>query len=195
VKRILCLAGLVCSAVVLVWAPGAAAGDVMCTGGPGNPLTGKIVGNVVVPADASCRIQGTVSGNVTALTGAAVGIRVGSTVRGNYTCTNCLFADLHGSTISGNVLISGETDGSFIDGSTIKGNLQIDSSDADGDAFSIGTADLPNKIRGNLSFTNNTGPASIMNNAIAGYLTCQNNTPAPVTGGNTADKMLGQCAS
>jgi hypothetical protein len=186
--------GLVCSAVVLVWAPAAAGGDLTCTGGTGSPLTGKIVGNVVVPAGASCRIQGDVTGNVTALTGAAVGIRDGSTIRGNYTCNSCLFADLHGSTIRGNVVISGETDGSFIDGSTIKGNLQIDSSDADGDAFSIGTADLPNKISGNLSFTNNTGPSSIVNNAISGYLTCQNNAPAPVSAGNTAKIILGQCA-
>ena len=93
-KRVLCLAGLVCSTAVLVWAPAAAAGEVTCTGGSANPLTGKIVGNVVVPAGASCRIQGTVTGNVTALTGAQVGIRVGSIVRGNYTCNNCLFADL-----------------------------------------------------------------------------------------------------
>ena len=69
-------------------------------------MTGKIVGNVVVPAGASCRIQGTVTGNVTALSGAAVGIRVGSIVRGNYTCDGCLFADLHGSTVFGNVVIS-----------------------------------------------------------------------------------------
>jgi hypothetical protein len=162
VKQVLCLAGFVCAAAVLVWAPTAAAGDVTCTGGPASPLTGKIVGNVVVPAGASCRIQGTVTGNVTALSGAAVGIRVGSIVRGNYTCDSCLFADLHGSTVFGNVVISGETDGSFIDGSTIKGNLEIDSSDADGDAFSIGTADLPNTIGGNLLFTKNTGQSSII---------------------------------
>ena len=135
------------------------------------------------------------TGNVTALSGAAVGIRVGSIVRGNYTCDGCLFADLHGSTVFGNVVISAETDGSFIDGSTIKGNLEIDSSDADGDAFSIGTADLPNTIAGNLSFTNNTGQSSIINNAIGGYLACQSNAPAPVSTGNTAKKgVLGQCA-
>ena len=154
----------------------AAAGDVTCTGGPNNPLTGKIVGNVVVPADASCRIQGTVSGNVTALTGAAVGVRTGSTVRGNYTCNNCLFADLGGSTIGGNVVINGEAEGSFINGSTIKGNLKIDSSSAGPESFSIGTTG-GNVIRGNLSFTNNTGPSFIVDNAIAGYLACQNNAP------------------
>jgi hypothetical protein len=186
---------LLCSTAVLVWAPAAAAGDVTCTGGPTNPLEGKIVGNVVVPVGASCRIHGTVNGNVTALAGAQVGIRPGSTVRGNYTCNNCVFADLHSSTIGGNVLITEETDGSFIDGSTIKGNLRIDSSDADGDSFSIGTADLPNRIGGNLSFTNNTGTSSIVSNAIAGYLACQNNAPAPTSSGNTAESFRGQCAA
>ena len=63
-------------------------------------------------------------------------------------------------------MISGETDGSFIDGSRITGNLQIDSSDADGDAFSIGMAALPNKIGRNLSFTNNTGPSPVPPNRV-----------------------------
>jgi hypothetical protein len=194
VKRVLCIAGLVCSAAMLVWAPAAAAGDVTCTGGTANPLTGKIVGNVVVPAGASCRIQGTVSGNVTALTGAAVGIRTGSTIRGNYTCNNCLFADLGGSTIGGNVVISGEAEGSFINGSTIKGNLKIDSSSAGPESFSIGTTG-GNVIRGNLSFTNNTGRSFIVDNAVAGYLACQNNVPAPASSGNTAESFQGQCAA
>jgi hypothetical protein len=196
------LLGLLVASVMvtaLLAGSAAAAGDVTCTGGSTNPLTGKIAANVVVPAGASCRIHGTVSGNVTALAGAQVGIRSGSTIRGNYTCTSCTFADLHGSTIGGNVVIRGETDGSFIDGSTIKGNLQIDSSNsvaANEDAFSIGTAELPNKIGGNLLFTNNTGgPSTIVNNAIAGYLTCQNNAPAPASSGNTAESFRGQCAA
>lgn len=171
-----------------------AAGDVTCTGGPGNPLTGRIVGNVVVPAGASCRIQGTVTGNVTALTGAAVGIRTGTTVRGNYSCDNCLFADLNSSTIVGNVQISGEAEGSFINGSTIRGNLQIESSSAGPESFSIGVTQ-GNVIRGNLSFTNNTGPSFIVNNTIAGNLACQNNAPAPASSGNTAESFQGQCAA
>src|SRR6266566_5410548 len=169
-KQVLCLAGLVCSAAVLVWAPAAAASDVICTGGSSNPLTGTINANVVVPAGASCRIAGTVNGNVTAYKGAAVGIRKDSIVTGNYTCNSCLFADLHGSTIGGNVSITKETDGSFIEGSTITGNLTIQSSDADGDSFLIGTGpngELPNNIGGNLTFSKNTGPSSIMDNTIA----------------------------
>lgn len=169
----------------------AAAGDVTCTGGSANPLTGTIDANVVVPAGASCRIAGTVNGNVTAYKGAAVGIRPDSSISGNYTCNSCLFADLHSSTIGGNVSISKETDGSFIDGSTITGNLTIQSSDADGDAFSIDT----NEIGRNLTFSKNTGTSSIVNNTIAGNLTCDRNAPAPVNSGNTAASILGQCAA
>jgi hypothetical protein len=176
----------------------AAASDVTCTGGSSNPLTGTIDGNVVVPAGASCRIAGTVTGNVTAYKGAAVGIRKDSMVGGNYTCNSCLFADLHGSTIGGNVVISKETDGSFIEGSTITGNLTIQSSDADGDSFAIGTGPtgaLPNNIGGNLTFSKNTGPSSIMDNTIAGGLTCDHNRPAPASSGNTAESFQGQCAA
>jgi hypothetical protein len=193
VKRVLCLACLVCSAAVLAWAPAAAASDVTCTGGTTNPLEGTIDGNVVVPAGASCRIHGTVTGNVTAFKGAAVGIRAGSMVRGNYTCNACLFADLSGSTIGGNVQISKEKEGSFINGSTITGNLQIESSSAGPESFSIGTSS-GNEIGGNLSFNKNTGPSFIVNNTIASNLTCDHNVPAPLSTGNTAASMLGQCA-
>jgi hypothetical protein len=194
VKRVLCLAGLVCSAAVLVWAPAAAAGDVTCTGGTANPLEGTIDGNVVVPAGASCRIHGTVTGNVTAFKGAAVGIRADSTVLGNYICNACRFADLNGSTIGGNVQISKEAEGSFINGSTITGNLQIESSSAGPESFSIGVTD-GNEIGGNLSFNKNTGPSFIENNTIAGNLTCDRNKPAPVSSGNTAESLQGQCAA
>jgi hypothetical protein len=195
------LLGLLVASVMvttLLVGSAAAAGEVTCTGGSNDPLTGTINANVVVPAGASCRIAGTVNGNVTAYKGAAVGIRKDSIVSGNYTCNSCLFADLHGSTIGGNVSISKETDGSFIEGSTITGNLTIQSSDADGDSFAIGTGPmdaLPNNIGGNLTFSKNTGPSSIMDNTIVGNLTCDRNAPAPASSGNTAESFQGQCAA
>ena len=113
-----------------------------------------------------------------------------STVSGNYTCNRCRFADLHDSTIGGNFSISGEREGSFIDGSLIKGDLQITTSSAGPESFSIAS----NTIGGNLSFNNNTGPSLLTDNTIAGNLACQNNTPAPASSGNTAKSMKGQCA-
>jgi len=188
-KRILCLAGFVCSAAVLVSAPAATAGTITCNDATG-ARSGPIAGDIVVPSGGRCRLDGAqVTGNVTAQIGATVGIR-SSTVGGNYTCNGCTFADLHGSTINGNFQISGEKEGSFIDGSLIKGDLQIKTSSAGPESFSIAS----NTIWGNLSFNNNTGDSHITDNAIAGNLACQNNAPAPQSSGNTAKSMKGQCA-
>jgi hypothetical protein len=159
-RRLMCLAVLACAAAVLVWVPAAAAGAVECTGGTDDPLTGEIVGNVVVPAGASCRIDG------------------------------CTFFDLHGSTVHGNVSVRGEQEGSFIDDSTIDGNLTIEQSSAGPESFSI----LRNHVARNFSFNGNSGTATLENNTVGGNLTCEDNTPPPATSGNTANKTVGQCA-
>jgi hypothetical protein len=189
-RRLMCLAVLACAAAVLVWVPAAAAGAVECTGGTDDPLTGEIVGNVVVPAGASCRIQGTVTGNVTAEAGSQLGIRAGSAIGGNVTCDGCTFFDLHGSTVHGNVSVRGEQEGSFIDDSTIDGNLTIEQSSAGPESFSI----LRNHVARNFSFNGNSGTATLENNTVGGNLTCEDNTPPPATSGNTANKTVGQCA-
>jgi hypothetical protein len=188
VRRILCIAGLACSLAVLVWAPAAAAGTITCNDATG-AWSGPIVGDIVVPSGGRCRLSAAqLTGNITAQIGANVGITA-STVSGTYACNSCTFADLHSSTIGGNFNISGEKEGSFIDGSLIKGDLQIKSSSAGPESFSI----VGNTIWGNFSFNNNTGPSFLTNNTIAGNLACQNNTPAPVSSGNTAKSMKGQC--
>ena len=185
-KRMLWLAGLVCSGVVLVFAPAAAAGNVTCQG----TLSGPVSGNVIVPKGAECSLEAAeVSGNVIAQIDATVSV-LGSTVGGNYTCNNCEQAHLESSTINGNYQISGEEQYSVITGSTIKGNLDIKTSRTDLVLFFIDT----NEIGGNLSFNNNEGFSIIADNTIAGNLTCQNNDPAPLSIGNTAKSTKGQCA-
>ncbi len=79
----------------------------------------------------------------------------------------------------------------MITDSTIKGNLQINDSRTDIVLFFIDA----NEIWGNLSFNNNEGLAIIADNTIAGNLTCQNNDPAPLSEGNTAKSMKGQCTA
>jgi hypothetical protein len=186
VRHIVWLAGLVCSAAVLVFAPAAAAGNVTCQG----VLSGPVTGNVLVPRGAECSLEfADVSGNVTAQFDATVSV-LGSTVGGNYTCNNCEQAHLQGSTVDGNLQISHEKQYSVITNSTIRGNLQINDSRTDLVLFFIDS----NEIRGNLSFNNNEGLAFITDNTIAGNLTCQNNDPAPASFGNTAKSMKGQCA-
>jgi hypothetical protein len=39
------------------------------------------------------------------------------------------------------------------------------------------------------------GDASFVNNTIKGSLTYQNNVPAPMSSGNTAESLQGQCAA
>ena len=186
-RRTLCLAGLVCSAAVLVLAPAAAAGNVTCEGS----LSGTVTGNVVVPEGAECSLEfADVSGNVIAQTDSTVSI-LGSAVGGNFTCNNCEQAHLESSTISGNYHISRENQFSVITNSTIKGHLQIIASRADLVLFFIDT----NEIGGNLLFNDNEGLAIIADNTINGNLVCQNNEPAPLSEGNTAKSTKGQCAA
>jgi hypothetical protein len=190
-KRILCLGALVGSAAVLVSAPSASAGTIICNDPSPIVRSGPIVGDIVVPSGGRCRLAGAqLTGNITAQVGATVGISLGSTVSGNYACNNCRFADLHDSTIGHNFLISGEKEGSFINNSLIKGDLQIKTSSAGPESFSIDS----NSIWGNLSFNNNTGPSFLMDNTIKGNLTCQNDAPAPQSSGNTAKTTKGQCS-
>ena len=79
----------------------------------------------------------------------------------------------------------------MITDSTIKGNLPIQSSRTDLVLFFVDA----NEIGGNLSFNNNEGLAFITDNTIKGNLTCENNDPAPLSEGNTAKSMKGQCAA
>ena len=178
-KRMLWLAGLVCSGAVLVFAPAAAAGNVSCEG----TLSGPINGNVVVPK--ALRV-----GNVIAQSGATISI-LGSTVGGNYTCNNCEQAHLQTSTINGNFEVNGENEYSVVTDSTIEGNLQIHGSRTDIVLFFIDG----NEIGGNLLFNNNEGLSFITDNTIEGNLICQNNDPAPFSEGNSAKSMKGQCAA
>jgi hypothetical protein len=187
VRRMLCLAGLVCSAAVLALAPAASAGNVTCDG----VLSGPISGNVVVPTGADCELQfAEVSGNVIAQTGATVSV-LGSTVGGNYTCNECEQSHLQTSTVNGNYHVTHEKQYSVITDSTIGGNLQINDSRTDLVLFFVDA----NEIGGNLSFNNNEGLAIIADNTIAGNLTCRNNEPPPLSEGNTARSMKGQCTA
>jgi hypothetical protein len=147
-------------------------------------------------------------------------------VGGNIRCNRCVFLDLDQTRIGGNVLITRESEGSFIaEGNEILGNLKILRSSAGEAAFLI----AGNTIHRSVTFSRNRGPAQILGNVIAGNLrvlrnrsrgefcfdpedpescfegltiadnevgrtlTCQKNRPAPVGGGNTAQRKLGQC--
>jgi hypothetical protein len=187
------------------------AGETMCTTTLG-PVT--VRGNLVVPAGAFCRLNGThVTGNVTVESGSHLGtpagptidgnvdiepggdavLRLATVVRGNYRCNQCNFADLHDSTVRGNYQDNGLTEGVFLDGSTIGGNLEIRNSLGGGFGFDV----HGNSVGGNFLFEGNSGDPSsdISTNTIKGNLECQGNTPPPTGAGNSAKQKLGQCAA
>lgn len=117
----------------------------------------------------------------------------GSIVGGNVQCNKCQVADLHESTVKGNLHDNGLSQGARIRNSHIGGNLLVLNSV---DTIAFGYAFSGNSIGGDFKFIENTTTAvsDISVNTIKRDLVCKDNTPAPTGGGNTAHKKQGQCA-
>ena len=196
--------------VALFTAGVATAGDYVCKNQTLGAIT--ITGNLIVPGGAFCDINGThvagnaivnqnaglladvssvIGGDVTIAHGGQFAAFGGSTVGGNVACNQCRVADLHSSTVNGNLTDNGLTQGAFISNSTIGGTLSITDSFARRANFQI----TGNRIGANLEFNDNKGASNISNNTIAGTLACSGNTPPPTGSGNTALSKTGQCAT
>ena len=69
------------------------------------------------------------------------------------------------------------------------GNVRIEGND--GLFFRV----ADNVVGGNLTITGNTGPATkrVLNNTVVKNMTCTENDPPFVIGGNVALKLIGQC--
>jgi hypothetical protein len=176
----------------------------------------RIDANIRVPAGAFCDLNGThVTGHATVSPGqdlnpAGLALDLGavidgsvkvshnaefvafnsSAVGGDVLCNRCHFADVHDSTVHGDLISNGLTQGAFEQNSQFRGNLVIRNSSDGGFGFTISS----NTVGDNLSFNNNTGASSITNNTVGERLECNGNTPPPVGGGNTAQQKTGQCA-
>jgi hypothetical protein len=175
---------------------------------PAPPVVG---GNLVVPRDAVCFAAASqIQGNVRLEPGAHLIARQMS-ARGNLQGKEFLAVDMVGSTIGGNVQLElGRVvfiDDLIIGGNDVDGNVHIEgiteTVDLNGDNFiegnlkaikNAGTVDISrNRIRGHLEVEDNTGGVTIASNSIGKHLKCEKNRPAPVGGGNVADKKEGQC--
>ena len=177
-----------------------------------------IVGDLVVPSGAFCELVGThVTGDATVEAGPPEpGLPTGLTIEGatidedvnvqhnaqfaafaasmiggDVKCNRCEVADVHDSTVQGDLDARGVSEGAFIRNSHIGGNLEIVHGT---DFLGIGFHIDGNTIGENLVFNQNTGPSDIFGNTIEDNLTCNHNTPPPVGGGNTARHKEGQCA-
>ena len=198
---VLCLV----SASVLVPASPALAGDTVCVGVLG-PI---VVDNLVVPRDQICELEGTtVLGTATAFEGSALGlfpaevvggvkllprsrfIADNSDVGGNIDCDHCAFADAAGSRIGGNFQVTGETQGSFLEGNVIDGDLKFVESSPGTFSFDI----LENTIHGDLIFEKNTAgsfPATIDGNDVGGGMQlAENRTGMSVSNNAVGDNLL-----
>lgn len=176
-----------------------AGGNTDCTSFPlsGAPFPEHLVigetvdGNLSIPAGVVCVvIDSTVNGNIFAADGALASlviegslvtgnVELGSGVAGflneasasgNYTCHQCLFADIRGSEVGGNVQAKGAEQGVITRATTIGGNLDVTDS-----AFFF-AIDGQTHVAGNVSARRNVGPWSIQDATIGGNLQVSRNT-------------------
>lgn len=191
--------------------------NVRCENQTLGPVT--IDGDLVVPSGAFCDLNGThVTGDATVKAGppepsnfptslltdgatidgdvnvqhnAQFAAFAASTIGGDVSCHRCEVGDVQSSTVEGDLVDNGVSEGAFIRNSSISGNLTIlNGTDFFGTGFHIDG----NTIGENLVFNRNTGVSDIFGNTIAENLICNHNTPPPIGGGNTARHKRGQCA-
>jgi hypothetical protein len=158
-------------------------GNIICSGGPSDEekwcdlLSGTVVeGNGIVRRGGELHLHGGhLLGNVRAGPGSVFltspeleGLPDATAlVGGNIRCTRCVFLDLAETRVGGNVVITRESEGSFIaEGNEILGGLQILRSSAGEAAFVI----AGNTIHRNVTFARNRGPTQIVENVIGGSL-------------------------
>jgi hypothetical protein len=118
----------------------------------------------------------------------------GGVVNGSVTSTGGVVILLAGTTVTGNVNISGTATGSDatgpiqICGATVKGNLTIQT---DHSAITLGGTNCgTTAVDGNLIVQNDSGAASITSVTISGSLTAETNTGTILLSGNTVGKNI-----
>jgi hypothetical protein len=157
------LAGFLAVLALAVSSSGALAATECNTGPPGNaPLSGTIVGGLVVNAGDFCVLDGAnVSGGVQVNSGGIL-IACGSTINGGIVANG-----------AGNLIVGAEE----IDcaGTVIHGGVQISDT---GPGVIPGAPSIAlerSVINGSVHFSGNSGPIAVASNTVAGGLFCSNN--------------------
>lgn len=148
----------------------------------------RTLDNVVVPSDATCRLEGTtVEGNVTVNRGATL-VTAGAYIDGNVQAEGARRVVVSaGTQVGGSVQIK-QGGAATVQGSTIDSDVQLDSN-------SGAVKALKNTVGGNMQIVQNSGGVTVKRNRIDGALQCKANHPAPVGGGNRASSKEDQCAA
>lgn len=173
-------------ASVFGFAPVASAEDVECRETIGAVT---ITGNLIVPDDATCTLEGTmVDGNITVKSRATLTaneVSVTGGVQGESASSVTINPD---SSIGNNVSLRKGVDVS-IDGASITGDIQLEENTG---LLSI----VGNEIVGNVQANKNQSEGlTISSNIIGNNLQCQDNSPPPTGGDNVAKQKEGQCAN
>ncbi len=192
-KKILasCAAAVVATGGLLAQAPAAYAEDFECRETIG---AGTIVGNVIVPDDATCALTGTtVQGSIVVKSRAnldASGVSVTGGLQGESPAS----VVVQGGSSFGNGIslrkaedVNDPAAGKIsISNTTVTGDLQLEDNR---EPINLST----NGIVGSVQANKNTGGLEITGNQIGNGLQCQDNNPFPVGGGNVAKQKQGQC--
>ena len=129
-----------------------------------------VTGNAVVSGPGSKLNVGndsTIQGNVKVSRGAHMNVFL-SVIGGNYSCDRCLYIGSIENEIGGNVEAFRSRTGVDVWDSLIGGNLQL---------------------------KRNAGPVNVIGNLVGGSIECTGNRPAATSGGNIADRFVGECSA
>jgi len=178
--------------VINVTAPAPRSGST-CNG----TYNGTFKGTLTVSAGQNCTfIGGAVTGNISVIGG---NLSIANTsVSGNITIQGAsAFSIEEGTTVGGNLLVQSVASGtksSQICETKVNGNLQVTSNAI---PISIGFPQsycYGNNVAGNLSIQGNTAPIVVYDNKIQKNLSCSANVS--ITGaGDSGSKLTGQCAA
>ncbi|MDP9316624.1 MAG: hypothetical protein M3R24_38190 [Chloroflexota bacterium] len=180
---------------LLVAVPAAHAGDFECRGTIGQVT---IAGNLIVPDDATCTLNGTyIQGAIVVKSRSTLhadgpwgaGIEATGGIQAQSPREIVVAGSRLGNSVSvtsGGAIIGDPGVAVDLRDTYINGDVQVQSN--------IGSVSLQhNEIVGGVQASKNTGGVDISNNTIGNGLQCQDNNPAPTGGGNIAKQMQGQC--
>jgi hypothetical protein len=164
-------------------APGGLSGNVTCDG---LRIGAVSLDTVVVPAGASCVLEGTrLVGSIIVGANATLGA-TGVRVNGNVQAEGAASVLLGGASAVGGSVQLKQGGSATVGGVSIGGDLQID-------AMNGPVAASGNAIGGNLQAVGNRGGLSLAANRMIGALQCKENQPAPSGSGNVASIKEDQC--
>jgi hypothetical protein len=164
---------------------------------PPPPLTGNVtcvgltigairLDSVIVPANASCTLLGTILNGSIEVGANAQLTGQNLTVTGDLKSDGAAVLSITGTTRIGGAVQIQRGAGATIENAQIRGDLQFD-------AMLGPVTARGNAVTGNLQAMANRGGVSLVGNRMGGVMQCKDNLPAPTGSGNVASSKQDQC--